>query len=172
MAKKALMIIAPCGFRDEEYIDPKNVLQDNGIEVITACSTEGIAVGKLGTEVTINITLKEVDTTKYNIIIYVGGPGSKEYWDDPTAHKIAREAIAFNKILAAICSAPVTLARTGLLKGIKATCFPGDAPLLKKEGAKYTAKPVEQDGLIITADGPDSAKNFAGRIVQTMEQVG
>lgn len=171
MAKRALMIIAHEGFRDEEYIEPRKILEQNGIEVTVASWEPGVAIGKLGTQAAVHITIKEVDTSKYNVIIYVGGPGCKRYWDDPTAHRIAREAVVYNKILAAICSAPVTLARIGLLKEKQATCHSDDASELKQEGAKYTGASVEQDGLIITADGPNSAQAFGARIVQTLQQI-
>lgn len=166
------MVLAPTNFRDEEYMEPRKILEDNGIVVTVASSMPGIAIGKLGTKATVDITLKEVDITGYNIVIYVGGPGCKLYWDDPIAYQISKEAVEFKKILAAICSAPVILARAGLLKGKNATCYPDDAPLLKKEGAKYTGAPIEQDGLIITADGPDSAQALAARIVQTLQLTG
>lgn len=172
MAKKALMIIAHENFRDEEYTIPRMILEDNGIEVTTASLELGIATGKMGTQVSVDITLKEVDINKYNAIIYIGGAGCKQFWDDPVAHCIAKEAAANNKVLAAICSAPVTLARSGLLKDKRATCYPEDAKELKQEDVKYTGAPVEQDGLIITADGPDSAGIFGTRIVKTLEQVG
>ena len=169
---KALMIIAHEGFRDEEYIEPKKTLEESGIEVTVASWVTGIATGKLGLHVTVDITLKDVDTTKYDAIIYVGGPGCKQYWNDLTAHRIAQEAVTYNKVLAAICSAPVILARAGLLKKKRATCYSGDASELKQEGVKYTGTPVEQDGLIITADGPGSARLFGSRIVQVLQHVG
>lgn len=169
---KALMIIAHEGFRDEEYLEPRKILEENGIEITVASWEGGIATGKLGTQASVDISLKEVDTNSYNVIIYIGGPGCKQYWDDPIAHQIAQEAVAYNKILAAICSAPVTLARAGLLIKKQATCYSGDASELKQEGVNYTGAPVEQDGLIITADGPSSAGTFGSRIVQTLNQVG
>lgn len=165
------MIIAHEQFRDEEYLEPKKVLTENGVEVITASWDSGVATGKFGAQVDVDITIDEVVTNKYDAIIYIGGPGSKKYWDDPIAHRIAKEAIEYNKILAAICSAPITLARAGVLKDIKAACHKGDAEELKKEGAVYTENPIEQDGLIITADGPSSAASFGIRILETLSEI-
>lgn len=166
---KALIIIAHENFRDEEYLGPKKILEENGIEVTTASWDLGIATGKFGTQVNINSTINEVDTNAYNAIIYVGGPGCKEYWNDIVAHKIAQDALVYNKVLAAICSAPVILARAGVLKGKKATCFSGDAQELKKEGVIYINQPLVQDGLIITADGPKSALDFATTIIKMLQ---
>lgn len=168
---RAVMIIAYQGFRDEEYFETKKVLEENGIEVITASWDTGTATGKLGGSAEINININEIDIGKFNAIIYIGGPGSKEYWNNLTAHNIAKQAIEFNKVVAAICSAPIILARAGILKGKKATCFMGDIAELKKEAAVYTASHIEQDGLIITADGPDSAIQFGCEIVKTLYQI-
>lgn len=165
------MIIAHEQFRDEEYLEPRKILSENGIEITVASWDLGMAVGKFGAQVKLDLILDEVSTIKYNAIIYVGGPGCKKYWDNPTAHRIAQEAIEHNKVLAAICSAPVILAKAGCLKNIKATCYSGDVQELKKLGAIYTGNPIEQDGLIITADGPNSATGFGIRILETLREL-
>lgn len=172
MAKKVLFIIAFEGFRDEEYFEPRKILETNAIKVTTASSQLGTAQGKLGLTAKVDIALKDVDIKQFRAIIYIGGPGCKQYWDDPLAHRLAKQALANKKVIAAICSASVTLARAGLLAGKRATVFPGDAEHLKKEGANYTGTPVETDGLIITADGPNSASAFGASIVKLLEHIG
>jgi protease I len=172
MNKKALMIVAHETFRDEEYLEPKKILEENGISVTTASSETGTAVGKFGTEVTIDTTINDIDINPYQVIIYIGGAGSKNYWNNPTAHSIAQQALLENKILASICSASVILARAGVLKGRKATSFPGDSREMLKEGVNYIAEPVVQDGLIITANGPEAAVSFGVAIAKLLEEVG
>jgi 4-methyl-5(b-hydroxyethyl)-thiazole monophosphate biosynthesis len=66
--------------------------------------------------------------------------------------------------LAAICAAPLVLGRRGLLRGRKATCYPGFEGYL--EGAEYTAALVEEDGNFITGKGPGAAMEFAFAIVR------
>ncbi len=63
------------------------------------------------------------------------------------------------KPIAAICAAPMVLGKLGLLKGKKATCYPGFEQYL--EGAECTGAPVERDGNIITGKGPGAAMEFA-----------
>ena len=165
MSKKAVMIIAHAGFRDEEYAEPKAVLEKAGISVATASSKLGLAKGKLGMPANVDLSLDQVNVKDYAAVIFVGGLGCYDYFNNPTAHKIAQEAVEQNKILAAICSAGGILAHAGVLKGKKATVFPSEAELLKSKGAIYTGAAVEVDGNIITADGPQSAKKFGEAIV-------
>ena len=168
MAKKALMVIAFEGFRDEEYAEPKQVLEKAGIEVTTASSKVGVARGKLGMSAKVDITLKEVNVPEQDAVIFVGGPGSYDYFDDPVAQGIAREAAKQGKVLAAICAAASILANAGLLKGVKATCFAGEADNLKDKGAKYSPSGLEVDGKVITADGPAHAKKFGQAIAKAL----
>ena len=95
----------------------------------------------------------------------MGGNGASEYWDDPLAHALAQEAVRLKKVLGAICIAPVTLAKAGVLKGVRATVWASEASQLKFSGAQYTGNPVETDGLIVTANGPAAAREFGQQIV-------
>jgi protease I len=158
--KKALFIIAPVNFRDEEFFEPKKILELSGIRVTVASSASGTAQGKLGASVKPDIQLKDAKAADYDAVVFVGGGGAAAYLDDPSAHRIAREAADSNKILGAICVAPAILARAGVLRGRKATVFPDDAPELKNNGAVYTGASVEKDGRIITGSGPQAAGEF------------
>ena len=74
-----------------------------------------------------------------------------------------------NKIIAAICIAPVTLANAGILNGKKATVFPSGKNDLIRNGAKYTGDSVTVDGNIITANGPMAAEAFGKKIVEMLK---
>lgn len=165
---KALLIIAPKNFRDEELFDTKAELEKAGIETTIASTTTSTATGMLGGTAKPGITINEADAKDYDAIVFVGGSGSSLYFNNAAAHKIAKEGYESGKIVAAICIAPSTLANAGLLKGKRATCYPSEAGNLKSKGANYTAKSVEVDGKIITADGPQSAKSFGRAIAQAL----
>jgi protease I len=89
--------------------------------------------------------------------------------DDPEAQRIAQEAAAEGKVLAAICVAPITLAKAGLLKGKRATSSM-DSWNLKSEGAIPVYDNVVRDGLIITANGPAAAQLFGETIAIALQQ--
>ncbi|MFH1386226.1 MAG: DJ-1/PfpI family protein [bacterium] len=169
MSNMILMVIAPNLFRDEEYLEPRNVFTAAGFSVVTAASRLGTAKGKLGATVNVDHLLKNVKLENYNAVIFVGGPGSYDYFTDKTALDLAREAIKQEKVLGGICAGAAILAKAGVLKGKQATCFSGVADILKAEGAYYTGKNVEQDGKIITADGPQSARKFGETIVKLLK---
>ena len=73
--KKAVFIIAEQNFRDEEYQVPKEVLEKSGIEVVTASTTTGECVGKLGMKVTPEMLVKDIDQPS-SMLSFVGGGGS------------------------------------------------------------------------------------------------
>ena len=109
-----------------------------------------------------------VTALAYDAVIFVGGSGSSEYFASSTAHRIAADAARGGKVLAAICIAPSTLANAGLLQGRKATAYPSEKANLIAKGATFTGSAVEQDGRIITADGPGSARDFAEAIAHAL----
>jgi len=167
--KKVIMIIAHENFRDEEFFQPAEVLENNGIEIKVASSRLGPAKGKLGAMIKPDMLLSEVNVKDFDAVIFIGGNGASEYWDNPTAHKLAQDAYTSGKLVAAICIAPVILAKTGLLKGKKATVWESESEQLKQLGADYTGNPVEKDGMIITASGPTAAKEFGKEIAKALK---
>jgi protease I len=166
--KKVVMIIAHRNFRDEELLRPRSVLEKAGAKVTIACSSLTPAKGMLGATVKPDLLLKDVKPEDYHAVLYVGGPGAKEYWDDKKAHEVARQALDKGKVLGAICIAPVTLANAGLLDGKKATVWPSEAGRLRAQGANYTGSDVEVDGRIITASGPEAAEKFGRAVLKAL----
>lgn len=167
--KKVVMIVASSNFRDEELILPKNALENAGIEVVLASSSLSPARGMLGMEIKPDILIQDVKVEDFDVVIFVGGAGAKEYWDNSIAHRIAIQAEHKDKVIGAICIAPVTLAKAGILEGRKATVWPGAADELKSRGVHYTGKTVEIDKNIITADGPEAAEEFAKTLVSVFK---
>jgi len=166
--KKVLMVIAHHDFRDEEYQRPRHIFEKVEMKVTVASSDTLPAKGMLGLEVKPDILLSQAKVEDYDCLVFVGGRGAQEYWDNPLAHKLLQEAVNQGKIIGAICIAPVTLARAGILKGKKATVWSSSSEDLKSGGAIYTGAQVEVDGKIVTGNGPDAAKPFGKAIVQMM----
>ncbi len=154
-----LFVLAPKGYQDIEYGEPRRVLEEAGNKVLTV-STQVIAHGSLGGETRVDLLLDQLEGVDYDGVVFVGGPGSHVYFKNPLAQHLAQEAYGLGKITAAICAGPGVLAEAGLLSGKKATSYPSVVELLREKGAIHTAVPVERDGLLITANGPQAARAF------------
>lgn len=171
MEKKALMIIAPRDFRDEEYQEPKAILEREGIKVVVASTVAGTARGMFGMQVTPDTTVDEVNPAEFDAVIVVGGSGSQIHlWDNVRVHKIVQALHQRGRLVAAICISPVVLAKAGLLKGRKATVFRTGTTIneLKKSEALISDAPVVVDGKIITGRGPEAAKEFGRKIADNL----
>ena len=166
--KKVLMVIAKSKFRDEEYVEPRQVLENEGANITVASSSRDVATGMLGLQVKPDVLLNEVREADYDGIVFVGGGGAAEYFNSPVAHKLAQNFFSRGKLTAAICIAPATLANAGVLKGKKAVAYPSSEPILKAQGAVLTKTNVVVDGNIVTAVGPEAAKQFGQKLVEVL----
>jgi len=170
---RAVMIIAFNDFKDQEYFVPREVFEKAGFQIITASFKNGIARGSEGGEAEVDILVKNADAKEYEAVVFVGGPGAFKYLDDADAHKLAQSALKQNKILGAICIAPVALAKAGVLKNKNATVWSSSMDKsavreLEKNGANYKDQNVVQDNRIITANGPEAAREFGEAIVRVL----
>ena len=169
--KKVLIVIAHDVFRDEEYAEPREVLETAGAEVIVASSGLSEARGRFGLAVHPDILVKDAEVSDYDAVVFVGGGGSREYFNDPSALRLARDADDEGKVLAAICIAPHILANADVLKGKKATTYESEIGALKEKGAIYTDKDVQVDGKLITARGPEAARDFGEEVVNALQRM-
>jgi protease I len=166
--KKIVMVIGENDYRDEELLEPKRIFEKNGIQVSVASTSLEVSKGVLGAEVKPDLLVQDIAVSDLDALVFVGGQGATQYWDDPISHKIAFDAVNAQKIVAAICIAPVILAKAGLLKGKRATVWATEAGQISYNGAIYTKKNVEIDGNIITAAGPFAARQFAEEIIKAV----
>lgn len=164
---KILMIVAKQGFRDEEFDVPFNYFEEKDVNVDVASTESGQCTGKYGMMTFANLSFEDVDIDEYEAVIVVGGPGSRDLVGDKLLEKILSYAYEKKKIIAAICYAPVILAKAGLLKGKKATVWNEDSAqenILKSSGANYMDDTVIVDENIVTARDYKAALEFSGRI--------
>ena len=139
-----IYVFLATGFEDIEAIAPVDIIRRAGLKVQTVSITgERIVTSAHGVGIVADLLLSEVDYSKAEMLVLPGGlPGStnldacKPLTDAIKRHYEAGGAIA------AICAAPLVFGHLGLLKGRRATCYPGVDTELK--GATYTAAIVEQ----------------------------
>ncbi|MCX6694866.1 MAG: DJ-1/PfpI family protein [Candidatus Altiarchaeota archaeon] len=165
MTLKVLMVVAPRNFRDEELFTPKKILEDAGVKVSVASRGVNEATGAVGARVNVDVDVSQANAADYDAVVFIGGAGAAVYFNDPVVLKLAGESFSAGKLTAAICIAPSILANAGILQGRKATSFPSEKGNLVSKGATYVSQPVVEDGLIVTAVGPQAAGGFGRKLV-------
>ena len=156
------------GFEEMEALAPIDLLRRVGVEVTTVGVGGKLIKGAHGVGFTADSDGEGLDFSDVACVVLPGGmPGTTNLDASPMVEACLMKAVEKNALIAAICAAPSVLGHKGLLKGKKATCFPGfEEDLL---GALHTGAPVEKDGNIITARGAGVALDFALALVAELK---
>lgn len=164
--KKVIVFLAE-GFEEIEAVSIIDTLRRGEIEVTTASISNNKNVkGAHNISIETDKLFDDIDFKSYDMIALPGGmPGAKNLNEHEGLKEQLKE-FAKDKHIAAICAAPLILGGLGLLKGKKATCYPGFEPELIE--ATITHEPVTIDGNIITGRGPAFAISFSLQIVETL----
>lgn len=156
------------GFEEMEALAPIDLLRRVGVEVTTVGVGGKLIKGAHGVGFTADSDGEGLDFSDVDCVVLPGGmPGTTNLDASPMVEACLMKAAEKKALIAAICAAPSVLGHKGLLKGKKATCFPGfEEDLL---GALHTGVPVEKDGNIITARGAGVALDFALALVAELK---
>jgi 4-methyl-5(b-hydroxyethyl)-thiazole monophosphate biosynthesis len=96
-----------------------------------------------------------------------GLPGSDHLADDERITDLLRTMNESGRFVGAVCAAPKVLARNGLLKGKKATAFPG--VLQAENHPDITGNAVTRDGTVITSRSVGTVMDFALAIIEALQ---
>ena len=154
-----LLFISAQDFNEQEYLVISNSLTKAGIKIFVVSDSSFLCIGSNGLKVKNDVQLYNVHVNNFGGLILVGGVGTRNYWDNKQLQLIAQKFSKSRKVVGAICSAPIILAKAGLLSGA-ATCYPDDMKDLEREGIKYENSPVVSHNKIITGRDPSSADEF------------
>lgn len=154
------------GFEEVEAIAALDVIRRAGIEIKTVGISDKTVVGAHDIPIICDLIENETNLCADldGIILPGGMPGTLNLQKSETVNKAIDYCAQNNKLISAICAAPLILGHKGLLEGKTAVCFPGFEDDLK--GASISDSFVCSDGNIITAKGMGSAINFGLAIVE------
>jgi len=168
---KAIVVLPPEKFRDEEFFETKKALEAEKIGLVVASRTTGKITGMLGGEAEATKDLGAAKSALENsdLIVFIGGAGTMKYFEDETVMDLIRTAVRQRKLVGAICLAPSLLARAGVLKGRRATVWASEGKTLAAKGAFWVKEPVVVDGRFVTGNGPKAAADFGRALVKWLE---
>ena len=156
------------GFEEIEALATVDILRRAGIEVLTVGVGEDVVIG--AHEIPVLADIREggvkLNSSLDAVILPGGMPGTLNLKGSAEVQKAIDFALKNDKYLCAICAAPLILGQKEILKGKKATCYPGfENECLE---AICSGKKVEKDEHIITARGLGCAIEFAAKIIETL----
>lgn len=156
-----VLIHLASGFEEVEALTAVDLLRRAGTECrLVSVTGERMVEGTHGIRVEADCLFEEADYDNCEMIVLPGGlPGAYGLRDHAG---LGREIVRFaeeGKPIAAICAAPLVLGYHDVLRGRKATIYPGMEEFLT--GGIHVDKPVVRDGNLITGQGPAFAMEFA-----------
>lgn len=156
------------GFEEAEAVCPLDLLRRAGLEVLTVSVTaEKTVLSSRGVPITADATVNEVSEAVPEAVVLPGGmPGAKNLKNAPGVIDALKRCAQAGGVTAAICAAPIVLAKAGLLEGKQAVCYPGFEGELT--GAAIKKRAVVVDGRVVTAIGPGAAFEFGLALVKLL----
>jgi len=106
----------------------------------------------------------------YDMVVLPGGmPGATNLRDDERVITLVQQfAQESSKYIAAICAAPIVLAKADIVKGKRLTSYPAPEIAELFTEANYLSEQVVVDDNIITSRGPATALLFAYTLVDIL----
>lgn len=156
------------GFEDVEALIPLDIMRRAGVDFKTVSITGSKAVETAhGVVINADLLFEEADFNDADLLMLPGGmPGATNLNAHEGLKKLLLEHAGKGKLTSAICAAPMVLGGLGLLKGRRATCYPGFEGYL--DGAEYTAELYTRDGNIITGEGPAASFPYAYALLEAL----
>ncbi len=168
-----VLVAAPEGFRDEELFVPEDVFSGAGAFVLTASTTRKPIYGSQGGSTLPDLHIEDVRVDSLNAIVIAGGKGAREYlWSNEALLRKVSEANEKGKVIGAICISGAIPALAGIMRGRRGTVYPDPeaVDLVRKSGESYVDEGVVVDGNVVTAAGPQYAREFAEAILALLRQ--
>ncbi len=167
-AQSSYIFLAP-GVEEVEAIATVDALRRAEIPVTTVAVSDSLQIkGATGQTIVADILISDVNTSDADWLIIPGGdPGAQNlYASSPVRDKILAH-FNNNGRIASICAGPaVVLAPLGVLKGKKATCYPGLGDAINSNGGEYVKQTVVIEPNLITSEGPGTTLPFAIEIIR------
>lgn len=156
------------GFEEAEALVPLDLLRRAGVEAYTVGITGDVVCSSKNVRVQADLRPDAVELNQYDGILLPGGmPGTENLYASAFVQQAVNDCVSRGRLLCAICAAPSVPGRMGLLKGVKAVCYPGFED--KLIGAVLSDAPVAQDGRCITARGAGCVFPFSHAMISALK---
>ncbi|KAK9269786.1 hypothetical protein L1049_001564 [Liquidambar formosana] len=167
--RKVLVPIAN-GTEPMEAVITIDVLRRAGADVTVASVEKQLRVDAChDVKIVADGLITDCAESVFDLISLPGGlPGATTLKDCKVLESLVKKQAADGRPYAAICAAPaVALGSWGLLKGLKATCYPSFMEQLRSSATAVELR-VQQDGKVVTSRGPGTAMEYSIALVELL----
>ena len=170
MAK--VLILTDEGVEDREMAYPYYRMQEAGytVEVVGPQAGKTYTGGR-GLPFTADLGPDDVRVDDYAAVIIPGGKAPDHMRAVPGLVRIVQDAVARDKVVAAICHGPQMLIEADVLRGRRATCAPQIKTDVKNAGANYVDEDAVVDGNLITSRFPPDLPAFCKATLEVLDRV-
>jgi protease I len=171
MAKRAAMVLAR-NFEDVEATDPKQFLEDHGVDVTVIGLDDKPITGKKGATIEPDTTFDKLASNvgeSFDLLVIPGGGSPENLRIDDQAVEFTRKFMQSGKPVAAICHGPQLLISADVLDGRTLTSVNKVRDDVKNAGGNYVDKEVVVDGNLITSRTPDDLPAFDKAMAQALD---
>ncbi|MDR1413728.1 MAG: DJ-1/PfpI family protein [Puniceicoccales bacterium] len=165
MSKKVYMLFGD-GVEEIELAVPVDILRRCRLDVILVSAKKSLHVlGAHEMKLTADEIITNLQVDDFDCLLLPGGPGAFMLQENSSVLTLVRSFHEKNKLICAICAAPLILHRAGILDSKKYCSHPCTYDILKN--ADQNARTMV-DGNLITAKGPGAVVEFAMLIVERL----
>lgn len=166
---KILMITAK-DYDDSEVLYPYYRFIEEGFEVDIASFEKGSVSGKYHFIIEANKTFDDIVPSEYGALVLPGGKAPEKLRQNQKCIEAVRYFFEKNLPVCAICHGQQILISANVLRGRKATCYPGIKDDLINAGAIYIDDKVVVDGHLVTSRRPDDLPYFMSEFIKLVRR--
>ncbi len=164
-----VLVVIADGAEEIETTAVADILVRAGHSVCMACDDALQITGSRGLLLGGHEQLNAVLDRDFDLVYIPGGIQQAEFCrdDERVQALIAKQLGRTDAFLAIICASPISLLPQGLAQGRKITSHPSKQEELAEQ-AEWTGNRIEQDGNLITSQGPGTAIELGLYLVQLL----
>jgi protease I len=167
-----VLILTDEAVEDREMAYPYYRLQEAGYTVEVVGPERGKTyIGGRGLPFTADLGPDDVRIDDYDAVIVPGGKAPDHMRMVPGLVRIVQDAVARDKVVAAICHGPQMLIEADVLRGRRATCAPQIKTDVRNAGANYVDEAAVVDGKIVTSRFPPDLPAFCKATLEVLGRV-
>ncbi|XP_048730906.1 Parkinson disease protein 7 homolog [Ostrea edulis] len=160
------------GAEEMETVISVDVLRRGGIDVnLVGVGGSDPVLCSRNVKIVPDTTLEEAKkSAPYDVVVMPGGlNGAKNLAASPEVKQLLETQMKNEKLIAAVCAAPIALVSHEVKPGSSVTSHPSVKGKMEEGGYKYIEERVVTDDKLITSRGPGTSFEFALKIVETLQ---